>query len=135
MIRVIAIAFLLTSALCARAADPCARANTTLTPAQRKMYARSIASNLTSWHPPAQIEIDKAMSLGNWTAVWAKPGDTRQGVFFYSEDKSGLKYHDVWNGSVTPPDRSQLVQWVEKLDASVPEEFARCFAQTVTGEH
>ena len=133
--RLIAALILMASATSALAADPCANANTTLTPAQKKMYARSIASWLTKPHSPTQIKVSKIMSVGKWTAVWATPSDMEQGVYFYSQEKSGLKYRDVWGASTGPSDKPALVQWVKKLDASSPEDFAECFAQSVTSGH
>lgn len=73
---------LLIASFSAFAAAPCAKVSTTLTPAQRKIYTRSISSNLTKWQPPAQIKIEKALTLENWTAVWATPPNAEQGIFF-----------------------------------------------------
>jgi len=130
------IAFMfLACTLTAYAADPCATAKTTLTAAEKKMYARSISSNLTKFVPPAQITVDRSMSIGNWTAVWATPKSAEQGVFFYSQEKSGLKYYDVWGGYAQPAEKSSLVQWVKKLDPSAPDAFAQCFAEKATAGH
>ncbi len=128
------IAFLMAS-FSAFAAAPCAKVSTTLTPVQRKMYARSISSNLTKWQSPAQIKIDKALTLENWTAVWATPQNAEQGIFFYSQEKSGLTFHDVWGGYATPSDKPNIVQWVKKLSPSAPDGFAECFAEIVTAGH
>jgi hypothetical protein len=126
---------LLIASFSAFATTPCAKVSTTLTPAQRKMYARSISSKLTKWRPPAQIKIDKALTLENWTAVWATRQNAEQGIFFYSQEKSGLTFHDVWGGYATPSDKPNIVQWVKKLSSSVPDDFAECFAETVTTRH
>lgn len=126
---------LLIASFPAFAATPCAKVSTALAPAQRKMYARSIASNLTTRQPPSQIKIDKAITLENWTAVWATPKDMEEGIFFYSQEKNGLTFHDVWGGYATPADKPDIVQWVKKLSPSVPNNFAECFAETVTGGH
>jgi hypothetical protein len=99
---------LLIASFSAFATPPCAKVSTTLTPAQRKMYARSISSKLTKWRPPAQIKIDKALTLENWTAVWATRQNAEQGIFFYSQEKSGLTFHDVWGGYATPSDNQTL---------------------------
>jgi hypothetical protein len=126
---------LLGTTLTAVAADPCATANTTLTAAQKRMYARSISSNLTAWQAPAKIKIEKAITVGNWTAVWATPSGAEQGIFFYSRKASRLKFHDVWGGYASPSEEPSLVQWVKKLDSSVPSNFAECFAGTATAGH
>lgn len=117
------------------AANPCAREVTVLTAAQRKMYARSISSNLTKWQPPAAIKIDRALTIDNWTAIWATPKDMEQGVFFYSREKSGLTFHDVWGGFATPSDKPDIVRWVKKLSPSVPDDFAQCAAETIISGH
>ena len=135
MVKTVLMAFLLARSLSAFAAEPCAKASTQLTPPERKMYARSISSNLFKWQPPAQIKIQKSLVVANWTAVWATPTGAEQGVFFYSEEKGSLVYHDVWGGYATPSEKAKLVQWVKKLSPSVPDEFAQCFADTVTAGH
>lgn len=127
--------FLLISSLSASATVPCAKVSTTITPVQQKMYGRSISSNLAKWQPPDQIKIDKELTMGNWTAVWATPKGAEQGIFFYSQEKSGLTYHDVWAGYATPAEKPSIVQWVKKLSPSVPNDFAECFADTVTAGH
>lgn len=119
----------------AAAADPCATANTTLTMAQKKMYARSISSNLQRWQPPTKIKIEKTIAIDHWIAVWATPSGAEQGVFFYSQDANGLKFHDVWGGYAMPDERPSLVKWVKKLDSSVPNHFAECFAEIATAGH
>ncbi len=129
------IAVLLMFSGSAVAANPCAGESTTLSAAEKKMYARSISSNLTKWEPPAQIKIGKAISLKNWTAVWATPKDAEQGVFFYSQEKSGLTFHDVWGGFAVPSDKPDIVRWVKKLSSSVPDNFAECAAETIAGLH
>jgi len=134
ILAVVALAMLVFSGS-AFAADPCAKTSTALVAAQRKMYARSISSNLSRWTPPAQIRIDKALTLEGWTAVWATPKDLEQGIFFYSQEKSGLTFHDVWGGSATPADKPNIVQWVKKLSPSVPPDFAECIANTITVGH
>ncbi len=133
--NVLAIAILLMFSRDAVAATPCAGASTTLSAAEKKMYARSIASNLTKWEPPAQIKIDKAISLKNWAAVWATPKNAEQGIFFYSQGKSGLTFHDVWGGFALPSDKPDVVRWVKKLSSSVPDDFAECAAEIITGGH
>ena len=52
--RIIAVLTLIISTTFAVATDSCANATTPLTPAQKKMYARSIASWLATPHSPAQ---------------------------------------------------------------------------------
>ena len=121
--------------LTAAATDPCATANTNLTVTQKKMYARSVSSNLTRWQPPAKIKIDKAIAMGRWIAVWATPSGAEQGVFFYSQDADGMKFHQVWGGYATPDEKSSLVRWAKKLDSSVPKNFAECFAEMATAGH
>jgi hypothetical protein len=127
------IAVLLMFSGSAIAANPCASVSTTLSAAEKKMYAQSISSNLTKWEPPAQIKIEKAISLKNWTAVWATPKNTEQGIFFYSQEKSGLKFHDVRGGFALPSDKPNIVRWIKKLSSSVPDDFAECAAETITG--
>lgn len=134
MLTVVILAVMMISAS-AFAADPCAKASTTLPAVERKMYARSISSNLTKWTPPAQIKIDKGLTLAGWTAVWASPKDLEQGIFFYSQEKSGLVFHDVWGGYATPEDKPNIMQWVKKLSPSVPTDFAECIANTITLGH
>ncbi|QNI36854.1 hypothetical protein [Edaphobacter albus] len=133
--RRIGLLILAVSTLTAAAADPCATAKKTLTTAEKKMYARSISSNLTQWQPPTKIRIDRAITVGSWTAVWATPSGAEQGVFFYSQNASGLKFHDVWGGYATPDEKPSIVQWVKKLDSSVPNSFAECFAEIATASH
>ena len=130
----VALALLICS-LPAFGADSCANVSTALTAPQKRMYARSISSNLTKWQPPAQIEIDRSLTLGNWTAVWATPKDMEQGIFFFSQGKGGLAFRDVWGGYATPSDKPDIVRWVKKLSPSVPDDFAECFAKTVTAGH
>jgi hypothetical protein len=133
--KILVIAVLLVFSGSAVAANPCAGESATLSAAEKKMYARSISSNLTKWQPPDQIKIDKATSLKNWTAVWATPKGVEQGIFFYSQEKSGLTFHDVWGGYATPSEKPGIVQWVKQLSSSVPDDFAQCFAETVTAGH
>ena len=116
------------------AAGPCADKVTTLTGPQRVMYARSISSNLKG-QSPSTIKIGKALTIGNWTAVWAAPKDMEQGVFFYSQEKTGLTFHDVWGGYATPSENPEIARWVKQLSTSVPDDFAKCFAETVTAGH
>ena len=134
MVKTILIPLLLASSVPAFASDTCAKASTNLTPPERKMYARSISSNLSKWQPPAQIHLQKALTVANWTAVWATPTGAEQGVFFFSQEKSGLVYHDVWGGVAAPSEKVSVVQWVKKLSPSVPDDFAQCFADAVTGQ-
>jgi hypothetical protein len=134
-VKILAIAILLMLSRSAVAANPCAGESTNLFASEKKMYARSISSNLTKWEPPAQIKIAKKISLKNWTAVWATPKNTEQGIFFYSQEKSGLTFHDVWGGFALPSDKPDIVRWVKKLSSSVPDNFAECAAETITGGH
>ena len=126
-------AFLMIS-ISAFAAGPCASKVTTLTPTQRKMYARSISSNLKG-QSSSTIKIDKALTIGNWTANWASPKDLEQGVFIYSQEKTGLSFHDVWGGYATSSEKPEIVRWVKQLSTSVPDDFANCFAATITARH
>jgi hypothetical protein len=57
------------------------------------------------------------------------------GHIFYSQEKSGMMFHDVWGGYATPSDKPDIVHWVKKLSSSVPDDFAECFAETVTAGH
>jgi hypothetical protein len=135
LMKIITAITLLLSSFSVFAATPCTGASTTLTSAQRKMYARSISSNLTKWQSPALIKIDETLTLHNWTAVWAAPKDMEQGVFIYSQEKSGLTFHDVWGGYAEPSDKPIIVRWVKKLAPSVPDDFAECVAETITAGH
>ncbi|WP_263410517.1 hypothetical protein [Terriglobus tenax] len=123
---------LLACSLSAIAADSCAKASTNLGQAERKMYVRSISSNLSQWQPPAQIKIDRKLTIANWTAVWAMPSNTNQSVFVYSQEKSGLVFHDVWKDHTAAFDKTSIVQWVKKLSPTVPDDFANCLAETVS---
>lgn len=46
-----------------------------------------------------------------------------------------MMFHDVWGGYATPSDKPDIVHWVKKLSSSVPDDFAECFAETVTAGH
>jgi len=105
-------AFLMIS-VSAFAAGPCANKVKDLITAERKMYARSISSNLSKWQPPSAVKIDKALTIGNWTAIWASPKDLEQGVFIYSQEKTGLSFHDVWGGYATPSEKPEIVRWIK----------------------
>jgi hypothetical protein len=133
--KVLVITVLLTLSSSVIAANPCAGVSTTLSATEKRMYARSVSSSLTNGATPAQIKIEKAISLKNWTAVWATPKDMEQGIFFYSQEKSGLKFHDVWGGFALPSDKPDIVRWIEKLSASIPDDFAECAAETIAGGH
>ncbi len=135
MVKIILMSTLLAHATSAFAAETCKKAVPDLTPPERKMYARSISSNLTKWQPPAQIKVQKSLSLANWTAVWATPTGAEQGVFFFSHDKSGLIYHNVWAGHATASEKQNVAEWVRKLSPSVPDDLAECFADAVTANH
>lgn len=132
MVKISLVSLFLVASSPAFASGPCATASTTLTQPERKMYARSISSNLSKWQPPAQIKVQKAVTVANWTAVWATPTGMEQGVFFYSQEKSGLVFHDVWGGYAASSDKANVTQWVMKLSPSVPNDFAECFADAVT---
>ncbi len=132
MVKIVLISLLLARSVSAFASAPCATASMKLTPPERKMYARSISSNLSKWQPPAQITIQKSLTMENWTAVWATPAGVEQGVFFFSQEKSGLVYHKVWGGHATSSEKATVVQWIKKLSPSVPDDFAQCVADAVT---
>jgi hypothetical protein len=129
----VVMAFLMIS-MSAFAAGPCAGKVTTPTTTQRKMYARSISSNLKG-QSPSTIKIDKTLTIDNWTAIWASPKDMEQGVFVYSQEKTGLTFHDVWGGYATPSEKPEIVRWVKHLSTSVPDDFANCFAAAITTGH
>lgn len=132
MVKGVLISLLLAHSVAAVAAGPCATASTGLTQSQRTMFARSISSNLSNPQPPSHIKVEKAFTIANWTAVWATPANSEQGVFFYSKEKSGLVYHDVWGGVALPSEQRDVAQWVMKLSPTVPASFAQCFAHKVT---
>jgi CheY-like chemotaxis protein len=121
------------ASISAFAAGPCAGKVTTPTPAQRTMYARSISSNFSKQQSPSTVEIEKILTLHNWTAIWASPKDMEQGVFIYSQEKTGLSFHDVWGGYATPSEKPEVLRWIKKLSSSVPDDFANCLADTITG--
>jgi CheY-like chemotaxis protein len=129
----VCVIFLMIS-ISAFAAGPCASKVTTLTTTQRKMYARSISSNLKG-QSPSTIKVDKALTIGNWTAIWASPKEMEQGIFIYSQEKTGLSFHDVWGGYATPSEKPEIVRWVKQLSTSVPDDFANCLAATITTGH
>ncbi len=135
MVKVVFMGVLLAHSLYGLSEEPCTGASTSLSPSARKTFARSIASNLTKWQPPTQIKVQQVLSIGNWTAVWATPSGMERGVFFYSQEKDGLVYHDVWGGYAAPSDQEGIVQWVMKLSPSVQKSFAECFAGMVTAGH
>ena len=135
MVKTFLINILLVLTASAFASESCSNGSRTLTSPERKMYARSIASNLSKFRSPADITVQKALAVANWTVVWATPTGAEQGMFFFSQEKTGLVYHDVWGGYATPSERANVMRWVMQLSPSVPREIARCFADAVTAGH
>ncbi len=135
MRKAILVSLLWAHTFIAFATGPCSKVSTTLTPQLRKMYARSLSSHLTSGQSPAQIHVQRLLTIAPWTAVWATPANAERGVFFFSNTKSGLVYHDVWGGVASPSEQADVAHWIAKLSPIMPPSFAQCVAQSITANH
>lgn len=114
----------------AQAADPCSGVEQQLTDAGKREYAQLVAKSLNAKVKPSQVEIDKLLESGSWSAVYASTPVSDDGVLFFETQGDTRKFKDVWGGWADPSERPDLIKWAKKLGA--PDALARCFANMVT---
>jgi hypothetical protein len=73
-----------------------------LTSLRQQRYAPHIAAN-TPGHPlPADVHIQRFMRAGEWTVIFAKPGNAERGVFFFHSTRGNDVLRSTWGGVLGP---------------------------------
>lgn len=114
----------------ARAAAPCSGVEQQLNDAGKREYSQLVAKSLNVKVKPSQVEIEKFLESGSWSAVYASTPASDDGVLFFQASNGTRQFKDVWGGWADASERPELVKWARKLGA--PDDMARCFAAMVT---
>jgi len=102
-----------------------------MTAARKQAYAPLVASAMNAKVKSAQVKFSTIMESGNWSAAYISTPASDDGMMFFETVNGKKQFRDVWGGYAEPSEKPELIVWAKKLGA--PENLARCFAETVTG--
>ncbi|WP_048648845.1 hypothetical protein [Nitratireductor soli] len=107
----------------------CDGVDTQLTKERRAEYTGLVAQALEMKPKVANVEIDKFMQSGAWSAVYASTAVSDDGVLFFETVGGKKQFKDVWGGIADPSERKELIDWAKDLGS--PENLAKCFAHMI----
>lgn len=100
-----------------------------LSPSLREEYARRVANYINQKVNSNDIQIQKIISSGNWSAANIATQISDPAWFVFEQKNGEMQVKDVWAGIAEESDHQMLINRVTKL--GVPEDFAACFADAV----
>lgn len=109
----------------------CAGVDMSLFQARKQEYAGLVAAAVGQKVRPSETTIDKFLSSGSWSMVYAEIPIADPGYFLFQEVGGQKRFKDVWGGMAQAEDRPELIAWARKLGA--PAGLAACFAATAIG--
>ncbi|MER8466142.1 hypothetical protein [Mesorhizobium sp. M1396] len=118
----------LTSAFAAN--SDCHGVKVDVTKAREQEFGPLVASAMTNKVKPAQVKFQTILESGKWSAVYISTPVADDGMMFFQTVNGKGQFREVWGGYAAPSEKPELVSWAKKL--GVPQDLAKCFAETVT---